>query len=338
MLFTVLATVLAAAFAQDACVFNSSNPVVHLPQEHWVPDYHDDQDTIDRVARSQFEIAHSILKDKRAVFYESLYADLTIEDVTTGPSPTMTDAAIMIFPEGLPNDFAKLNPLQREFLAKEGGAKMLLYLGKVDRLRKVYQTQEQSDAIDQKISTQSKKYGGISNALKAKDPVILDLIFKQREAAAATEITSYLKANPGKKTTVIFGGLHDFSDEFPRGFERARCHSEKSGLAARSSDCEKKLEGSGLETVLKKIPTGWVFNRSAPGLKSFEKVAADGLAIEFVDPATKKLRHALLRFGDDGKISAFLLQGENFEHIARCSASASRRAGGEIPNGSETTK
>lgn len=332
MIFAKLLAVLAAflcfslnAVAQELCTYSLGKGIVYLPQFHWRPEFEGNPEITDSVARSQFAIAQAILKDKdRTVFQERLYDDVSEKDLQ---SSQMVSVVKMIFPQGMPTSYSNLNDLQKKLLAEEGAAFVLMYLGEIKEIRKTFASKEQSNAIDQAIEAEAKPYGGLARAVQLRVESVMTLIFKKRDEAAVAEVNSYLRKNPGKKIFLVFGGAHDFTPYFPDNFEQAKCPlpglvpTPRLAPTPQNLDCESKLADSGLLAILKRGPKGFVINREAPALRSYEMDGPRAFKeIRYRDPTNNKLRSAHIRFDESGKLVSFLVQDEKYDHVSKCDA------------------
>jgi hypothetical protein len=174
--------------------------LTHLGQMHALPfGLKPLPETVEAIVNSQIKVANYIKNHPEAiVFLEGL-----TENWTGVPNGFMTHVVTeMLFPMGLPEDAAKLNSLQKEFLSAKNGEGSVRILNRLGALKSMYRTisPEESTIIDSKI-------------FEAKTLEEASIYMNEpREKAAMDSIKEVLKDNPHvKEVILVFGGSHDFS-------------------------------------------------------------------------------------------------------------------------------
>ncbi|MBA3602979.1 MAG: hypothetical protein H0W50_04920 [Parachlamydiaceae bacterium] len=190
--------------------------LTHLSQMHALPlGVKPLPEIVEAIVNSQIKVANYITKHPEAfVFLEGL-----TENWTGVPTDLMTHVVTkVIFPKGLPEDVAKLNSLQKDFLSNIDGEGSVRILNRFGALKSMYRT----------ISPEENKiiHSKIVEAKTFEDALIH--INEPRERAAMESIKAVLKDNPHiKEVILVFGGGHDFSrfcNEFGFEHEKVNCH------------------------------------------------------------------------------------------------------------------
>lgn len=166
--------------------------LTHLGQCHKPPfNYTAGPEYVEEMIESQIKVANYIKNHPDAlVFLEGL-----TESFSGIPEGVFTLSAKMIFPTGLPDDAAKLNSLQKDYLYNAEAA--VRTMNRLGELKSMYRTisPEQSEVVDSLISD-----GDWSH------------MFGTREVAAMECIKEVLEKNPDKKEVIlVYGDEHDFS-------------------------------------------------------------------------------------------------------------------------------
>jgi hypothetical protein len=186
--------------------------LIHLGQSHKLPfNYKASPEYVEQMVASQIKVATYIKNHPNAlVFLEGL-----TESFWGIPGGGLTRAAKILFPDGLPDDAAKLNSLQKDYLYN--GEDAVRTMNRLGDLKSMYRTisPKQSKFVDSRISKGEWIH-----------------IFGTREIAAMESIKEVMKKNPDKKEVIlVFGDAHDFSKHCLKyGFqhEKVSCRSSKS--------------------------------------------------------------------------------------------------------------
>lgn len=166
--------------------------LTHLGQAHKLPfNYTAGPEYVEKMIESQIKVANYIKNHPDAlVFLEGL-----TESFSGIPEGMFTLSTKMIFPTGLPDDAAKLNSLQKDYLYNAEEA--VRTMNRLGELKSMYRTisPEQSKVVDSLISD-----GDWSHMIGT------------REVAAMECIKEVLEKNPDKKEVIlVYGDAHDFS-------------------------------------------------------------------------------------------------------------------------------
>src|SRR5690242_1344934 len=116
----------------ERCLMEPGKRVYQFPQVHWRPTLSDDQEWIDHVAQSQYELAKFILRHPElAVFRESVDFDLDPQYFQYSQNSPLAKNVRNSFPAGLPASFTGMTNRQKSFLAENGAVLTLYYLEKI---------------------------------------------------------------------------------------------------------------------------------------------------------------------------------------------------------------
>lgn len=144
---------------------------------------------LEDVSQSQYKVAKIILKNPQAVIVdEDQYKDLTPKDRENNRFVPLTQ---QIFPQGLPDKYSFLKPVQKEFLAKIGGVTTHFYLG---NLTYIYKSASEQEA--RRINS------GIAIGR-------WDLVISREKLAISWAKQAALKANK-QEALIVYGAGHDF--------------------------------------------------------------------------------------------------------------------------------
>lgn len=167
---------------------NKTN-ITHIKQLH-TPRHPMDQPLLEKIAFSQYKVAKTILAHPHSIVaHEDIYKTMTPTDVKDNRFVPLTHK---IFPNGIPESFTSLNPVQKEYLAKIQGAKTLYYLGKLSH---IYKTASEQEA--KRINS------GIAIGR-------LDLIFEARETLALTWSHQAALHAKNPHILLVYGAGHNF--------------------------------------------------------------------------------------------------------------------------------
>lgn len=157
-----------------------------------------DAETKKRAGRYQFEILKELAARKSLhVFVESLYEDLTPENIYRKEPISEFNAIRGIFHNTIPKNPSNL---QINVLAEYGAANVYAALNEKVYLHATL-TKDESDTIDDEIKR------GIN---------VGENILTRREELATQNVIYFMKSNPGKTVVLIYGGEHEFVDDFKR--------------------------------------------------------------------------------------------------------------------------
>ncbi len=207
---------------------------VHLPQLHWpsrfpgvidnIKDEAFKYELINMIWKSQYKILQYLMSHPdHEVFSEGEWHDITQEIFDSSytsnkyPDKHMVNTKLRphllskretckaLFPDGLPQK-DQWNLKQKQFLAQEGAALVLVLMGKLDRIHAVtdlktyWQTMSASDR------------GMAQDDQNLIGPEGSPHFFAAREDEAIKKVQDFLNRfeNQGKQVAVIFGVLHDF--------------------------------------------------------------------------------------------------------------------------------
>lgn len=170
--------------------------IKHLGQRHALPfGYTPSSECIDSTVTCQLKIANYISSNPEVpVFLESL-----TEDSHEGSGP-VADAIKILFPNGIPSDFNKLNQTQKKIIYEYGAVMLLHLLGK---LKNIYKT----------ITADF--------AAKIDAGMLAGNWYATREESAIEEIKLFATRSPSiEEVILVYGDAHNFTDYCKKnGFE-----------------------------------------------------------------------------------------------------------------------
>ena len=212
------------------CVFDPNYAIVHFPMYHFPHNGHYTLDDYERVARSQFQLFHTLLDYNRSHWDISLFEESFITDTyneayfrslhsgqNTADAYKRIDGKVFntgellrkaefLFQNGLPRYYEHLSPAQKDFLFNLGAGFTLYLLGEIPRIHKVisYSQFQLAKAnlrdITGQIRTEGNHYW----------------VFDFREQELQKEVINFYIRNyhPRKIIFIAYGAGHNFSDEF----------------------------------------------------------------------------------------------------------------------------
>lgn len=195
--------------------------LTHLGQIHKLPfGYNASPKHIEETVKCQIKVANYIKSHPKAfVFLEGL-----TESYSGIPRDEMSSIVRTYFPDGLPDDAAKLNKLQQDMLYDFGAVRTMNYLGE---LKSMYRTisPEQSAIVDSRIAS-----GDWSDMLTT------------REKAAMESVQEEMKKNYDlEEAILVYGDFHNFSEhcqEYGFEYEKVKCCAGMFEISENSSDLE----------------------------------------------------------------------------------------------------
>ena len=212
------------------CVFDPGYSIVHFPMHHFPSDGHYTQEDYELVARSQFQLFHTILNYNRSqwdisLFEESVITDTYNEDYLrslqsgqrNGDQYTRIDGrsfqiaerlqtANNLFQNGIPGYYEHLTPPQKQFLFDMGASFTLYLIGEIPRIHKVISyNQFQVAKNNLRDITGQMRVAGNSY-----------WIFDFREEELRKEVLSFYRQyyHPRKIFFIAYGTAHSFVEEF----------------------------------------------------------------------------------------------------------------------------
>ncbi|MBN8554135.1 MAG: hypothetical protein J0L93_01715 [Deltaproteobacteria bacterium] len=194
------------------------------------PQIHEDVKTeviSEYTARAQFAIAQNIKKNpKKAYFDEGTFRDIpffsqlpderlnskSLWKTLAHPegvelSPKEIEKRIQkIFPNGLPEKYAKLTAEQRERLYFDGASTLLFWLGVTDKIKT-------EDEVLSKKALQLLKDRNLLNLPPESHwniPEIRKIVYTDRELEVFKNVAIFHTQNPRREIELIFGAAHQF--------------------------------------------------------------------------------------------------------------------------------
>lgn len=225
-----------------------TSPVTWIPQEHLNPLQRlPTEKDLDAAATCQLAIANYVrLHSNALVLHEGFAISLShhARGITAAFSPLMSpgeategslafellkhrirqDIACRLFPKGLPTSLEALNRDQRLFIAQEGGAVVLFYLGIIQEIAPT-----STPALERRAAELIERLNRAQVVPTAaevvwRDPSSQKLAFDEREAMLARMI-NYYREREERPLICIFGALHAPPEgcpaEIPDGFKEA---------------------------------------------------------------------------------------------------------------------
>lgn len=174
--------------------------LTHLGQAHKLPfNLTASSEYVEHVMESQIKVSNYIKNHPDAlVFLEAL-----TESFSGIPEDEFTVIAKMLFPDGLPDDAAKLDSFQKDYLYNEEAA--VRTMNRLGEVKSMYRTisPEQSKVVDSLTPDDDWSH------LSEDDWSHIDGI---KELAAMECIKEVLEKNPDKNEVIlVYGDAHDFS-------------------------------------------------------------------------------------------------------------------------------
>ena len=213
------------------CVFDSFYSIVHFPMYHDPPIVDYSTQTYELVAKSQFQLLHTILDYNRssrslAVFDEHVTSDSYdlnyIQAIESGLAASDSyeklngavfryserhQTARRLFGQGFPSYYEHLNAFQKKFLFDTGASLTLYLLKEIPKIYKVISFE------NLKIARANLR-GGSFNFLDGNENHYWIYTFRDRELRK--EVDQFYRKNPSYNGLVFmaYGAKHDFSDDF----------------------------------------------------------------------------------------------------------------------------
>ena len=258
VLFTVNCAPQASPFSKNALTLNPTNPlplslknprfqscyyhppikIAHFSMQHY-PSFRSsnhNQQLIERVASSQFQLLHTILSyraqivvfDEHAIkdtFTGTVFANLQrgIDSTTTETLDGRTyqlqslyEQARNLFPQGVQQYYEHLNSQQKTFLAEQGGSVTAFLLGEIPKIYKVIKYEDFQIALSY-INSLAQSHGGLNELFQLPNNKTRDYwVYHFREEKAFFEVVNFYENNPNYNGLVLiaYGSNHDFSNEF----------------------------------------------------------------------------------------------------------------------------
>ncbi len=214
----------------NTCVFDPQYFILHFPMHHFPTYGHYTRETYEKVAKSQFQLLHTVIdynRSKRllALFDEQVnddfYNKTFFQNLTTGRAGDSTyeridgqvffvsqlfQQAQRLFSSGFPRYYEQLSLPQKGFLFNFGASLLLYFTGEISKIHKVI-SEEKFEIVKANLRDAS---GAIQ--LKNNDYWLFDV----REEELKKEVLSFYQTNfqANKLILIAYGADHDFSNEF----------------------------------------------------------------------------------------------------------------------------
>ena len=213
-----------------SCVFRPQARIAHFPMYHFPPSGKYDTPLREKVAKSQFQLLHTISNyfPDVAVFDENVTTNVfgpgmlrslkkglggkSFYERADGEKFYLQDRfyeARNLFHAGIPPYYDQLGAWQKEFLFQTGAPLTLYFLGHIRQVHKVIEPED-----FQFVLGYIKQQGGVERVLSK--PQKDYYIFTFREEKLKLQVIGFFNINPSFQgiSLIAYGARHDFTDDF----------------------------------------------------------------------------------------------------------------------------
>lgn len=214
------ASVVIPSFAYKADLSPAKTEITHVKQTHKLLNtptdflYYLSPELLEKIAMAQYEVADAILNNSNAlILQEGLSVDL---DQNSAVITALRPYANGVFPEGLPDQYSKMNRKQKEFIVEHDAVITLLCLKRLSHAYRTISTQQQKSVLSQ-IDALSKVTPDTDDFMKDyalsrewKNPKMLALVYDRREEYAIEHAKAASAKTGNSNVFIIYGSSHDF--------------------------------------------------------------------------------------------------------------------------------
>jgi hypothetical protein len=183
--------------------------ITHVKQMHMPPKSSEEMitdDMIEHIACSQYGVIKTILANPEAIVVKE---GLTEDYTPSTKHQMLAKTTQIILPLGIPDDYSKLTPLQKKFLADLGGAEVLFFLNKLTHIYKAI-TVDDDKRISSIVRGDQKELTSAQLLNRILKPEISLLVFGEREKLALTLAKKAALLSKKNHVLLIFGSKHNF--------------------------------------------------------------------------------------------------------------------------------
>ncbi len=211
------------------CVFDPQFRIAHFPMYHYPPEGHYSKEDKENVAKSQFQLLHTLLDYNRSArplrlfdeniihdgyneaYFQGLLAGQSLNDTYKKIDGSHSTMGAMLtqarsFQTGFPEFYEHLTPPQKDTLFQVGASLVLYLLGEIPQLHKVITP----NSFHLAIANLRDINGNL--LLKGNDYWLFDF----REEELRKEVAYFFSQNLSFRGIVLiaYGANHDLSNEF----------------------------------------------------------------------------------------------------------------------------